>query len=125
MNEFDLVRGDEHPLAKTIRQAIGSNNWEAVRVVTPQFERTDGKQITYIPKTHEEFDGLKKAPDDILKEIGMQKWDETLWLFPGEWYDHIPKGYIITDINGEDELFDPGRTDDDIRFGALAYGFAR
>jgi len=125
MGEFNLLRGDEHPLSRMIREAIGANNWEEVRCITPQFERVDGKQIMYIPKTCEEFDGLKKAPDDILVEIGMQKWDETLWLFPHEWYDAIPSGYLVTDINGGVEPFVHGKTDDDIRFGALAFGFVK
>jgi len=125
MGEFNLARGDEHPLAWLIRKAMGVPNWTWVDVITPEFERVDGKLITYIPKTPEELDGLKKAPDDILVEIGMQRWDETLWLFPHEWYDYIPSGYIVTDINGEDEPFMHGETDDDKRFGALPYGFIK
>ncbi len=47
----------------------------------------------------------------------------VLWLFPAEWYEHIPKGLKIVDINGVVENFEPNKTDDDRRFGCLAYGF--
>ena len=45
-----------------------------------------------------------------------------LWLFPDEWYSAIPAGLPIININAASELFVPGVTDDDIRFGCLAYG---
>lgn len=45
-----------------------------------------------------------------------------LWLFPAEWYAAIPAGFPVTDINGCIEPFIPGKTDDDRRFGLLAYG---
>ena len=61
-----------------------------------------------------------------LKNIGLQAWDKddngTLMLFPAEWYDSIPEGYQITDIFGVEELFIKGKTDNDKRYGALAYG---
>jgi hypothetical protein len=125
MPEFDLAFGDENPLAKQIREALGVGDYEKVRVVTPQFERTDGKTIKYFPKTEAEFDALKKAPKDILIDIGLKLWDKGHWLYPGEWYDFIPEGYPITDINGVTEPFRKGKTDNDIRFGCLAYGFKR
>lgn len=45
-----------------------------------------------------------------------------LWLFPAEWYDAIPNGFPLVDINGCNELFIKGSTDDDRRYGCLAYG---
>jgi len=45
-----------------------------------------------------------------------------LWLLPGEWYSSIPRGFGIIDIFGTDETFEPGKTDDDIRFGCLSFG---
>lgn len=45
-----------------------------------------------------------------------------LMLFPAEWYASIPAGFPIVDINGKLEDFEPGKTDDDRRFGLLAYG---
>jgi len=45
-----------------------------------------------------------------------------LWLFPAEWYDAIPNGFPLTCIDGTIEQFVRGKTDDDRRFGMLAYG---
>ena len=45
-----------------------------------------------------------------------------LWLLPAEWYDAIPNGFPVTDIFGCIEQFERGKTDDDRRFGLLAFG---
>jgi len=96
-----------------------------VEIITPQFERTNGIDPV-IPEGGERwFDMLKALPAETLKQIGMGEWKTGHWLYPAEWYEFIPNGYTITDINGEDKLFIPGETDDDIRYGCLAYGFKR
>ena len=69
------------------------------------------------------FDDLKSASASALKQLGLKKWGENkLWLFPKEWYKFIPKGYAVMDIFGDTENFSPGKTDDDSRFGCLAFG---
>lgn len=98
---------------------------ETIKIITPQFERTDGKTITHFPKTEEEYKELRTLPDEKLLDMGCQKWDDDLWVFPAEWYDHIPNGLEIIDIFGETEKFEKGVTDDDMRFGALAFGFKK
>jgi hypothetical protein len=123
MPEGMLAFGDENPLAAKIRKAMGVGPYEAIRVSTPQFNREDGKQITIFPKDARFLDALKKAPKAILKDCGLRPWGEyDLWLFPAEWYEHIPDGYEITDICGRKEKFKRGETDDDRRFGCLPYG---
>jgi len=61
-----------------------------------------------------------------LSKLGCRPWSVsrkgTLMLFPGEWYNQIPKGYLVTDISYKSEIFIPGKTDDDVRFGMLPYG---
>lgn len=61
-----------------------------------------------------------------LKKLGLGMWKEedgqTTMLFPGDWYDEIPKGFEVVDIFGETEKFDPKKSDDDQRFGFLPYG---
>lgn len=85
-----------------------------------QHERVDGTVPAAPPK---DFDALRSMKQDQLQELGMRVWDETgLMLFPGEWYDFIPAGYDIVDISGNREKFEPGTTDNDIRFGCLAFG---
>ena len=67
--------------------------------------------------------------DEALVRIGVGVWDTTdttiHYLFPAEWYDHIPAGYEIVDISERVEAFEPGKTDDDRRGGMLAYGWIR
>jgi len=94
-----------------------------VEITTPQFERTSGIDPVLPTPDSGWFDRLKTLPPENLKAIGMQEWDKGHWLYPHEWYAFIPVGYIITDINGNDEAFIPGITDDDKRFGCLPYGF--
>lgn len=126
MAKFLLKLGDTNPLAKQIRDAIGVGPYDEVEVQTPQFERTDGRRIVYLPNTTEQYDRLKTLKPDMLKELGLLPWDENgLWLFPGEWYDYIPNGYEVTvigDFPYTTELWERGKSDDDIRFGCLAYG---
>jgi len=100
-----------------------SINTDKIELLCPQFERIDIDRITYIPKTVKEFNNLKKAPEPILFDIGMGKWDDNLFLFPYEWYDYIPEGYEIVTINKDRETFQRGITDRDQRFGYLPYGF--
>ena len=125
MEKNSLAFGDSNPLAKKIRDLLGVGNFEEVGVILPQFERVDGKTITYVPTTIAEYDALKNAPDEILKDIGMGKWDEKTWLYPFEWYDYIPEDYEVVSISGKTEKFQKGITDNDIRFGCLAFGFSR
>lgn len=123
MPKFKLAFGDTSQLSAAIRTAIGVGPYDEVECVTPQFTRTDGRQIVYFPHTTIEFNRLKNLDKSTLKEMGLGAWDESgLMLFPGEWYHHIPEGYMVTDIFGKEEPFVPGKTDDDIRFGCLAVG---
>lgn len=126
---FDAMIDINDPdFATKLAEAIGLNPGETLEIHTPQFKRTDGM---HVPLPVMDFAALPGLPEATLKAIGCQKWDEpdadgnVLWLYPSEWYDHIPDGTIVTDINGKTEAFVKGQTDDDMRFGALAYGFIR
>jgi hypothetical protein len=129
LEKFDAILDMNDPqFAEKLRAAIGAEPGESIEVRTPQFERTDGLTV---PKPIMDFAKLPSLFEETLKEIGCQKWDDpdkdgnVLWLYPAEWYDHIPDGTPIVDINGQHENFKRGETDDDMRFGALAYGFLR
>lgn len=155
-----------------------------MEIITPQFDRTDGKTIRWFPKCAADLDALKTASKAELREKGLGPWGEIpdpeapaplaradvraamadgrplagdiadalggraatvgevcsllgigepdtgtkstergmLWLFPFEWYDHIPDGYMVTTISEHVEPFKRGETDNDKRFGCLAYG---
>jgi len=92
----------------------------------PEHERM-GNIATPAPLTDPHFwENLSTWSISDLKNIGLQSWDKddngTLMLFPAEWYDSIPEGYRITTIFGDEKLFIKGKTSNDKRYGALAYG---
>ncbi len=129
VDSFDVVLDASDPdFAKRFAEAIGAQPGDTISIVTPQFKRTDGLRV---PLLQVSFSNLPLYDDATLKAIGCQKWDEpnadgeTLWLFPCEWYPIIPDGTPIVVINGEHETFKRDKTDDDMRFGALAYGFLK
>lgn len=61
----------------------------------------------------------RTVPTKLLEQ------DENVYLFPKEWYNIIPNGFIVTGLYGEEYPFEKGITDDDIRFGCLAYGIRK
>jgi len=129
IDKFDAILDMNDPkFVEKFADAVGVSPGEALHIITPQFKRTDGLTV---PTLDIDFASLPQLSEPTLKAMGCQKWDEPdaegnfLWLYPAEWYDRIPEGFPLTDINGEASLFKRGETDDDMRFGALAYGFMR
>lgn len=92
-----------------------------IHVTSSPIEREDGI-VPHTPKsTTDWFDMLKTLPDSKLKSMGMGHWTDNHWLFPIEWYDFIPIGYMVTDIFDETFPFDHA-FDKDVRFGCIACG---
>lgn len=124
--KFDLMLdASDVDFIEQLKSALGVKNGDTLEIITPQFERVDGRVIQYFPRSVAEFDALKLMSDSALEAVGCGVWDEGHWLYPKEWYWNIPNGYEVTDICGETEIFVPGKTDDDIRFGCLAFGFVK
>lgn len=121
-NRGVLKEASENDLAAAIREAIGADPDERVDVTTPQFERRDGVEVEWHPKETADVYGLSDADDETLVDLGLRCWKDDLWLFPVEWYDHIPDGTLVETIMGEVEGFEHGETDNDRRFGVLPYG---
>lgn len=126
---FDAVLDARAPdFAERLMEAIGAKPGEPVEIMTPQFDRTDGIRPVV---ANLEFGNLPGYSEQTVRALGCLPWDgpdengETLWLYPAEWYDRIPEGHVITTISGEEEVFRRGETDDDRRFGVLAFGFVR
>lgn len=101
-------------------------------------DRDDGVEVTFIPKTKEEFDNfIKTCPRSLLIEMGPVEWcnyeddndyldeGEYHYLFPIEWYDYIPEGYDIIDINGYETEFNREENDNRSMYGLLSIGFIR
>lgn len=129
LDKFDAILDMNDPqFPEKLAGALGVERGDAVTVVTPQFTRTDGLMV---PVPDIDVSKLPSLPAETLKAMGFAKWDEpdangnVLWLYPGEWYDHIPEGHPVTCINGETSPWRRGEMDDDTRFGMLAYGFKR
>ena len=114
----------ENDLADAIREAIGADPDESVEVALPVFNRNDGVEVDWFPEDRMDIYSLCNADEETLKDLGLRPWNEehTHWLFPAEWYDHIPEGTFVETINGAVEEFEHGATDDDRRFGVLPYG---
>lgn len=134
----DSVRGElppvgENSLADAIRSGIGASDTDVVEFVTPQFVRPSTEPIPSQP-SHDPnwWKALRKMGFYALKEMGMGVWSvkngKALMLIPGEWYRFIPNGFKIVGICafsrgvGEPEAFVKNKTDNDIRFGCLAFG---
>jgi hypothetical protein len=117
---------DDPDFAEKFAEATGIKPGEPVEIITPQFHREPGA-----PPAHsapEPFSEIYNRSIAELRQLGCRAWDEpdsegyVLMLLPGEWYDKIPNGTQLIDINGEPESFVRGVTDDDIRCGCLAFG---
>lgn len=126
--DFDEVLDSSDPdFVGKLATAIGVKEGDSIVIRTPQFDRVDDLTIEWFPTTVEEFKALELTTPENLKKIGCQIWNEedgkTHWLYPSEWYEHIPDGLGIVCISGSSEAFKSGKTDNDTRFGALAYGF--
>jgi hypothetical protein len=123
---------------------LGIKPGDKIQIMTPQFERDYELEIKFTPQDESELKALiETASIEILKKMGVCVWSsykqcvednepdiylkpgEIHYLFPEEWYDHIPNGFEIVDIFGTKEKFTKGETDDDIRFGCLSFGFVR
>lgn len=137
-------------LVDFLAEEIGIKPGDRIEIMTPQFERDWPLEIDFIPKDEAELKVLiESTPQKVLLRMGVCIWatfesekedrdkgesmvgeqylkpGEIHYLLPGEWYDSIPEGFELIDIGGEKEIFQKGKTDNDIRFGCLAYGFIR
>lgn len=113
--------------AEDFNAALGLTPGESVVFQGPQFHRTDGRKVETRPEVLRSplfWQQLRTVPRSWLVRLGCQAWDDEtppLMLFPYEWYDFIPVGYELECIDGSIAPFSD-ETDDDMRFGALAYG---
>jgi hypothetical protein len=119
-------------------------NWEKSTpmskfiISTPRFERPVGQAPpASAPRDTQGFLDLPSLPDKALLALGLRRWgtlwdddkkprpvsrrNPMLWLYPCEWYPAIPDGLPIVTISFEHSTFKAGETDDDIRFGCLAF----
>jgi len=127
-SKFDVILdASDKNFVEDLKKAIGLKDGETLQISTPTFNRTDGRLVTYLPNTPQEYDAIKNLSPESLKKVGCQIWDKengkTHWLYPCEWYEHIPDGTEVVSISGNTDIFFKEKTDDDRRYGVLAFGF--
>jgi len=115
-----IISMDDPDFAEKFKSAIGLKDGETLQIATPQFARTDG--VVPVANPHGLFSLLHAMPEKTLRAVGMQPWDGQLWLFPYEWFSAIPAGLPVQCIDGKQSKWDAETHDNDMRFGALAYG---
>jgi hypothetical protein len=129
-----------------ILQWLGFGKWSSMNELIEENNQKSEKKPVSIPLMNpedalESFNPDKPASDDKMRiengslvfEVGREEKvpteklevDECVWLFPAEWYNIIPDKFIVTGLYGESYPFEKGKTDDDRRFGCLAYGIRR
>jgi len=128
-DKIKMVALDAKDAADPLIDALGLVKGDTIRVMMPHFDRVDDVKVGVPPKTLEFFNSLCTFSKEQLKECGLQFWDLTvtgeLWLLPYEWYDSIPDGFELTCIDGKIYPFSKETVDDEMRFGALAYGIIK
>ena len=114
------------------------------RAVLP-IDRMKVLDFEWLPENREQFEMMiAGAPPTILEGLGFIRYSTLpvpyresqqkinnlvgdgfdLFLFPAEWYQLIPNGFSVININSEVITFEPGNTDDTVRAGCLSYGVA-
>lgn len=110
-----------------VLKGMGFGKWDTMNNLIKENNEKAKKQKVKIPVISEE------QTEEYVVEIGKEtsipaqllKPDREVILFPGEWYKIIPDGLMVTGLYGEQYKFKKGKSDDDIRFGCLPYGFQR
>jgi len=129
LTKFDIMLDeDDEDFTRDLMRALGVKPTDQVSIARPTFERQDGRLVSYLPNTPEEYEALKLMLPSSLEKIGCQMWEvdqkgNVHWLYPAEWYDSIPDGTEVISIMGVIKKFERGITSNDKRFGALSYGF--
>lgn len=73
---------------------------------------------------------LEHGSIEELEKLGCGPWDlsagdKVLYLIPFSLYDFIPNGTKLVDISTRTLVFEHGKTDNDYRYGMLAYDVLR
>lgn len=95
---------------------------EEIELVPSDLNSSEARDAGPPPMTPMEVDQLRGLDEDALRSLGMREWSDGLWLFPGEWYEHLPEGIVVKDIFDEYVRFERPQADSDTRFGCLSYG---
>lgn len=137
---YEIVNNSKWPVLKE----YGFRKWDTMtNVVEENIKHKDDPKIISIPTYNLDqaaeaiagaIEGTLVQPSGSMlydlgckEEVPMEFPTEELdiILFPGEWYNLIPNGFSVVGLSGEKYSFEKGKSDNDIRFGCLAYGITR
>lgn len=148
--EFEYVPSTPDQFKAIIEKApddilfgMGFRKWDTMNNLIAENNQKPEKETIQIPIINpEDIDKELSQPTEVKmkiegsnlcveigKEIGcpteLLPVDENVWMIPGEWYNAIPEGFMVTGLWGQSYPFEKEKSDDDIRFGCLPYGFRR
>ena len=137
--DFQYIPKNESEFIDTVTNAplyilkgLGFCYWDTINAVAKENAKKPKHDLVSIAAYELMQGDLVPSDKPLMFDMGhkdnptlQQSVDEEIWLIPGEWYNVIPEGFILTCITGRDEPFKKGETDNDIRFGCLAYGIKR
>ncbi|MBY0560146.1 hypothetical protein [Hyphomicrobium sp.] len=127
--EFYVIAEATDPeFVADLAKALGWVGIDRFTLLKPMFKRTDGRQVSYRPTKQAEYDALPSLSEESLKKIGCKLWDSWYggarhWLYPPEWFPHIPNGHAVVFTNGRKDAFDMHTTSSEREIGALSFGF--
>ncbi len=122
--EFNLVWDIIKSAPWKVLKGMGFGKWDTMNNIIEENMGKDKCKVVSIPIINSDENltvdiGYKDAPTEPLGQ------DMDVILFPGEWYNVIPEGFIVTGLFGEQYPHKKDKAANDIRFGCLAYGFQR
>ncbi len=120
-----MLNMDSPTFADDLANAMGVAPGDKINICTPQFERCDG--VVGVDPSTVVWNNVRSYDHDTLVKMGFGVWEKdeakVHYLIPHSWYDFVPDGWPLLCIDGEESLFKKGETDDDQRYGMIAYGF--
>lgn len=129
--EFEWIPSNDYEFKTTIEKApleiltgLGFGKWDKMNNLIDENNQRPETKVAKIPIINSDD---TYNVDLGKKEVQTEKLsiDEWVLLFPGEWFNVIPEGFIVTGLDGEQYPFKRDEADDDIRFGCLPYGIRK
>lgn len=99
-----------------------------VKIIVKETFRFDGSNVAN-PKEID-WEALRSYPPVVLESLGLSEWEcphggNSVWLFPVEWYDYIPEGYVVFTIRFVKRSFSKSQLEKDHKLGVLWFGIIR
>ncbi len=121
-DDFNAVLGNA---PWDILKGMGFGKWDTMNNVIKENQGKSKAKMIEIPIINAEQTmqiSVGRKPEHPVK---LLEEDMDIVLFPGEWFDAIPEGFMVTGLYGQTYPFHVALGDDDIRAGCLAIGFQR